>query len=182
MTKKIGFIIGSLRKESWNRKVAMVVKTLFPEDYDVEILEISQLPLYNEDLDQEGSEDENFLAFREKLAEKDGVVFFTPEYNRSVSAAVKNALDVGSRGAKNFWSGKPVAVASASTGQSGAMSGSLTLQQSFSLLNIHPMGQPEVYLANVANYFDENGEMIADTRAFLQTFVDAYVKHMAIFE
>ena len=95
MSKKIGIIVGSLRKDSFNRKAAETFVNLLPEGYEAAFIEIGDLPLYNEDLDVAGSVPESWTRFREELKTVDGVYFFTPEYNRSVPAAIKNALDVG---------------------------------------------------------------------------------------
>lgn len=180
--KKIGLIVGSLRKESWNRKVAQVVKGMFPEGYDVDFIEIGDLPLYNEDFDGTGKEPDSYASFRKQVEESDGFIFFTPEYNRSVPPAIKNAIDVASRPyGHNKWGGKPAAVASASIGASGGMEGNLALRQNFIFTDLIPLQQPEVYLAGVASLFDEKGEMVEDTKGFLQNFVDAFVRHVERF-
>ncbi len=180
--KKIGLIVGSLRKESWNRKVAQVVKGMFPEGYDVDFIKIGDLPLYNEDFEAPGMEPASYAPFRKQVEASDGFIFFTPEYNRSVPPAIKNAIDVASRPyGQSKWGGKPAAVASASIGTSGGMEGNMALRQNFIFTDLIPLQQPEVYLAGVANLFDEDGEMVEDTKAFLQKFVDAFVRHVERF-
>nr|WP_296155060.1 NAD(P)H-dependent oxidoreductase [uncultured Peptoniphilus sp.] len=180
--KKIGLIVGSLRKESWNRKVAQVIKAMFPEGYEANFIEIGDLPLYNEDFEAPGMEPASYAPFREKVEASDGFIFFTPEYNRSVPPAIKNAIDVASRPyGESKWDGKPAAVASASIGTSGGMEGNMALRQNFIFTNIIPLQQPEVYLANVADLFDEKGEMVEETKEFLQSFIDAFVQHVERF-
>src|SRR5689334_2512640 len=104
--KKIGVIVGSLRKESWNRKFALNLMKLAPSSLKIEMIEIGQLPLYNQDPDDQGSPPKEWTAFREKMKTLDGFLFVTPEYNRSVPAPLKNAIDVGSRPyGKSIWGG-----------------------------------------------------------------------------
>ncbi|MDY3118800.1 MAG: NAD(P)H-dependent oxidoreductase [Peptoniphilus sp.] len=179
MTKKIGLIVGSLRKESWNRKVAEKVQGMFPEGYEAEFIEIGDLPLFNEDYEKDKNEPESYARFRKELGEKDGYVFFTPEYNRLCAPAIKNAIDVGSRPyGKNQWGAKPAAVVSASVGASGGMAANLSLRQSLIFVDLIPLQQPEVYLSGVQNYFDKEGNLVEKTKNFLQNFVDAFVAHM----
>lgn len=174
---KIGLIVGSLRKESWNRKVAEVVKGLFPKDVDVDFIDISYVPFYNQDLD--GSEPiEEYERLREDVKQYDGYIFFTPEYNRSVAPALKNAIDVVSVNSKgNYWDNKPVAVFSASIGGFGGMSSNLSIRQAFSYVNLIVLEQPEVFLSKVNELFDEDGNMVENTKEFLQKAVDAYIAH-----
>lgn len=175
---KVGLIVGSLRKESWNRKVAEVVQTLFPEDVEAEFVDISEVPLYNEDLDGEHPI-EAFKKVRKDLRQYDGYLFFTPEYNRSYGPAIKNLIDVGSRDPEgNLWAKKPAAVFSASMGGYGAMAGNHALRQSFVYVDLIPMQQPEVYLSKVQNLFDENGEMVERTVSFLEKAVYALIDHI----
>ncbi|MDD7363805.1 MAG: NAD(P)H-dependent oxidoreductase [Peptoniphilus sp.] len=182
MNKKIGLIVGSLRKGSWNRKVAKVVQGLFPEGYDAEFIEIGDLPLFNEDFERENREPESYGVFRKQIGEADGFIFFTPEYNRSLPPAIKNAVDVGSRPVgKNQWDGKPAAVVSASIGGFGGMEANFALRQNFIYTNMILLQQPEVYLSNVMNLFDDDGNMVQDTKDFLQKFVDAFVEHVERF-
>ena len=178
MTKKIGLIVGSLRKESWNRKVAEKVKAMFPEGYEAEFIEIGDLPLYNEDYEKEKNEPESYGRFRKEVEEKDGYIFFTPEYNRLCAPAIKNAIDVGSRPyGKSKWGTKPAAVVSASVGSSGGMAANFSLRQNLIFVDLIPLQQPEVYLASVHELFDKEGALIKDTEDFLQGFVDAFVTH-----
>lgn len=178
MTKKIGLIVGSLRKESWNRKVAEKVQAMFPAGYEAEFIEIDDLPLYNEDFEKEKNEPQSYARFRKEVEEKDGYIFFTPEYNRLCAPAIKNAIDVASRPyGKSKWGTKPAAVASASVGTSGGMAANFSLRQNLIFVDLIPLQQPEVYLASVHELFDKEGALVKDTEAFLQSFVDAFVTH-----
>ncbi len=174
---KIGVLIGSLRKESFSRKLAENVSALFPVGYEAEIVEIGNLPLYNQDFDDYNNVPAEYTTFRNKIKEIDAVLFITPEYNRSVPAVLKNALDVGSRPyGKSVWDGKPAAVISQSPGNLGAFGANHHLRQSLVVLNMPTVQQPEAYIGNVAALFDENGKINnQDTIQFLRSFVDAFV-------
>ena len=174
---KIGILIGSLRKESFSRKLAENVSALFPEGYETEIVEIGNLPLYNQDFDDYNNVPAEYTTFRNKIKEINAVLFIAPEYNRSVPAVLKNALDVGSRPyGKSVWDGKPAAVISQSPGNLSAFGANHHLRQSLVVLNMSTVQQPEAYIANVATLFDENGKINKqDTIQFLQSFVDAFV-------
>lgn len=174
--KKISVIVGSLRKESWNRKLALALIKLAPSTLHLEITEIGQLPLYNQDPDDEGHPIKEWTAFREKMKTMDGVLFVTPEYNRSMPAVIKNALDVGSRPyGKNIWDGKPAAVISASPGAMGGFGANHHLRQTFVFLNMFCMQQPEAYVAKVDQLFDKNSHIATeDTQKFLRKFMENY--------
>ncbi|MDD5022148.1 MAG: NAD(P)H-dependent oxidoreductase [Endomicrobiaceae bacterium] len=172
--KKIALIVGSLRKDSFNRKVANTLIKLAPSSLNLEILEIGELSLYNEDLDS--NPPAPWTNFRNKLKTFDGVIFLTPEYNRSYTAPIKNALDIGSRPyGQSVWSGKPGAVISVSQGPFGGFGANHHLRQPLVFLNIPVMQQPEAYIGNVASLFDEKGNLINDsTKNFLQKFLEMY--------
>jgi len=174
--KKIGVIVGSLRRESWNRKLALALMKLAPPSLTLEIVEIGQLPLYNQDFDDDGNPPAEWTTFRAKMKNFDGVLFVTPEYNRSVPAPLKNAIDVGSRPyGKNIWSGKPGAVISASPGAIGGFGANQHLRQSFVFLDIPCMQMPEAYMGDVAHLFDANLNIAKeDTREFLRKYMEAY--------
>lgn len=174
---KIGILIGSLRKESFSRKLAENVSALFPEGYETEIVEIGNLPLYNQDFDDYNNVPAEYTTFRNKMKEINAVLFITPEYNRSVPAVLKNALDVGSRPyGKSVWDGKPAAIISQSPGNLSAFGANHHLRQSLVFLNMPTVQQPEAYIGNVAALLDENGKINnQDTIQFLQSFVDAFV-------
>lgn len=160
--KRIAIIVGSLRKESFNRKMAKALIALAPESLNLEIIEIGILPLYDQDL--EDNPPNVWTEFRERLMKFDGVLFVTPEYNRSVPGVLKNAIDVGSRPyGKSVWDGKPGAVMSVSIGAIGGFGANHHLRQSLVFLNVPTMQQPEAYIGNAANLFDESGNLSNDS-------------------
>ncbi|MCD5028183.1 NAD(P)H-dependent oxidoreductase [Enterococcus asini] len=177
MTKKIGFIVGSLRTASYNKKVAHAFAELLPEDFEAVFLEIGNLPLYNEDLDAEGHIPVEWQAFRDQLMPLDGVFFFTPEYNRSVPGALKNALDVGSRPyGQSSWDGKPALVVSVSPGAIGGFGANHHLRQSLVFLNMPTLQQPEAYIGGINNLMDEDGNVQEGTLDYFKTIVGKYVE------
>ena len=176
-TYKVGVFVGSLRKGAFSRQVAAVLKQIAPASLQLEIIEIGGLPLFNPDLD-EGEAPTAWVTFRKAVADVDAVLFVTPEYNRSVPAALKNALDVGSRpyGA-SVWSAKPGAVVSVSPGGIGGFGANHHLRQSLVFLNVPTLQQPEVYLGHVDTLLDASGALIHEQTgvflsAFLRTFSD----------
>ncbi len=172
---RVGVFVGSLRKESWNRKVAQALIALAPAAISAEILEIGQLPHYNQDPDEGPNPPSEWTDFRERVKALDAVLFVTPEYNRSVPAVLKNALDVASRPyGKSAWAGKPGAVISASVGAAGGFGANHHLRQSLVFLDVPCMQQPEAYLGTIAKSFDTQGEPDERTREFLRKFIDAY--------
>ncbi|USW93600.1 NAD(P)H-dependent oxidoreductase [Pseudomonas proteolytica] len=175
----IAVLVGSLRKESINRKVAQALAQLAPANLKLNIVEIGELPLYNEDLDG-ATPPAAYTTFRQQVAAADGVLFVTPEYNRSVPAALKNAIDVGSRPyGQSAWSGKPGAVISVSPGAIGGFGANHHLRQSLVFLNVPCMQQPEAYLGGAGSAFDESGKLSEKTKPFLQAFIDAYGQWVA---
>lgn len=174
---KVGLIVGSLRKDSLNKKVAEVVKGLFPAGVEADFVDIADVPFYNQDLDGENAHPA-YLRVREDLKKYDAYIFFTPEYNRSYAPALKNIIDVGSRDAAgNLWGQKPAAVFSASMGASGGMAGNHALRQAFIYVDLILLQQPEVYLGKVHESFDENGQVVEHTKELLQKAVDGFVAH-----
>lgn len=175
-TKKVGVFIGSLRKGSFSKKVAGALKSLAPESLELEEVDIGDLALFNEDFDDEGNTPAQWKEFREKVKKFDAFLFITPEYNRSVPAVIKNALDVGSRPyGYSVWNGKPGAVVSVSPGALGAFGANHHLRQTLVFLNVPTMPQPEAYIGNASALFNERGELInEDNRKFLKDFIDAF--------
>jgi chromate reductase len=175
--KKIAVIIGSLRKDSLNRKFANEVIALALPLLSLEIVEIGGLGLFNEDLEGNGvSTPAEWTQFREIVAPMDGVLFFTPEYNRSVPAVLKNAIDIGSRpyGA-SIWAGKPAAIISVSPGNLGGFGANHHLRQSIGFLDMPLLQQPEAYIGGAANLLGADGKLNDErTRQFLRLFVDAF--------
>jgi chromate reductase len=176
MARKIAVFVGSLRKASWTRKVAQVLIQLAPGSLQPEIVEIGQLPLYNQDLDDEKRPAAEWTAFRERVKAFEGVLFVTPEYNRSVPGLLKNAIDVGSRPfGQSAWDRKPGAVLSVSPGAVGGFGANHHLRQSLVFLNVPCMAMPEAYVGGIASKFDATGAMTDDgTLGFLRKFMAAF--------
>lgn len=174
MAKKVAVIVGSLRKESLNRKMAKAIVELAPKSLSFEFVDISQLTLYNQDLDDKPPTE--WVTFRDKVRGFDAVLFVTPEYNRSVPGVLKNAIDVGSRPyGKSVWDGKPAAIVTVSPGAIGGFGANHHLRQSMVFLNMPLLQQPEAYIGNATKLFDENGKLInEDTKTFMQKFANAF--------
>lgn len=172
----VAVLVGSLREGSYTRRVARHLAS-YPAPLAWHEIEIGQLPFYNEDRETESPPDQ-WSTFREAVAAADAVLFATPEYNRSVPAALKNALDVGSRPyGKNVWEGKPAAVISVSPGAIGAFGANHHLRQSLVFLDMPVMAQPEAYVGNAARLFDDEGVLgDAGVDDFLRKFVDSFVR------
>jgi chromate reductase len=170
-------LVGSLRRDSLNRKMANALIALNAAPLKFEFAEIGNLPMYNQDLDGE-TPPAAWAAFRRQIKSADGYIFFTPEYNRSVSGALKNAIDVGSRPyGKSSWDGNPAGIISVSPGPFGAFGANHALRQSLVFLNVPAMQQPEAYIGGAANLFDAEGKLINEsTREFLTKFVLAFAK------
>ncbi|MCL2790000.1 MAG: NAD(P)H-dependent oxidoreductase [Desulfobulbus sp.] len=176
MSKKtIGILVGSLRRDSFNRKVAQYLSGLLEEQFDVKFLDIANLAMYNQDLDNESDAPQEWRQFRHEVKALDAVLFATPEYNRSMPAALKNALDVASRPyTDNAWSGKPGAVVSVSPGKTGAFGANHHLRQTATCLNIYLMQQPEAYIGGIASAVDANGVSDKGVQDFLTRFAAAF--------
>lgn len=176
---KVGIVVGSLRKNAFSKRWAQNIETFLPNDYEVEYLEIGNLPLYSEDYD--GNEPQVYLDFRETVERQDAIIFVTPEYNRSVPGVLKNAIDVGSRPyGQNKWNGKPALVASHSISGISGFGANHHLRQSLVFLNMPVLQQPEIYLPQSQNLLDEEGNITQDsTTQFLQSAVDAFVDFAA---
>ncbi|GAB1618548.1 NADPH-dependent FMN reductase [Pseudomonas kermanshahensis] len=169
----VAVVVGSLRKDSYNRKVARALSELAPSSLALKIVEIGDLPLYNEDV--EATAPASWKRFRDEISRSDAVLFVTPEYNRSVPGCLKNAIDVGSRPyGESAWSGKPTAVVSVSPGAIGGFGANHAVRQSLVFLDMPCMQMPEAYLGGAANLFEESGKLNDKTRPFLQGFVDKF--------
>ncbi len=173
---KIAVIVGSLRKESFNLKTAKEMMAMTPDSLSMELLDISGLPWFNEDLEENPPQE--WVALREKIQDADGLLFFTPEYNRSVPGVLKNALDVGSRPyGENSWDGKPAAIVSVSIGAISGFGANHHLRQSLVFVNVPTMAQPEAYIGGAAELFDDNGKLTNDsTKDFLKSYMEAFEK------
>ena len=181
MSKRIAVLVGSLRKESFNLKMAKALFALAPEALTLEIVEIGGLPLYNQDHDDEGKPPEPWTSFRKHVRSCDGFLFVTPEYNRSVPGVLKNALDVGSRPyGQSVWGGKPGAVISVSPGAIGGFGANHHLRQSFVFVDILPMQQPEAYIGGAADLFNADGAIAREpVRQFLVKYMEAFAAWVA---
>ena len=173
--KKIGIVVGSLRKNSFNRSVANYIASILPEGYEADFLDYGQVEIYNQDLDDAPLA--SWTQFREAVKPVDALLFVTPEYNRSIPGGLKNALDVGSRPyGQSVWNAKPGAVVSVSPGAIGGFGANHHLRQVLSFLNIFLLQQPEVYLGHVDSSLDEEGRVVSEnTQKLLKTFTDAFV-------
>jgi|TARA_R100000306_G_C4350483_1_gene129871 chromate reductase len=173
---KIAVIVGSLRKESFNLKTANAMMAMAPESLSMELLDISGLPWFNEDLEENPPKE--WVDLRKEIKAADGLLFFTPEYNRSVPGVLKNAIDVGSRPyGKNSWDGKPAAIVSVSIGAISGFGANHHLRQSLTFVNVPAMAQPEAYLGGAADLFDDKGKLTnASTKDFLKSFMGAFEK------
>jgi chromate reductase len=175
-TFDIAVLVGSLRKESWNRKLAEAVIALAPENLTFRFIEIGDLPFYNEDLETDTPPAE-WTRFREDVKGADGVLFVTPEYNRSVPAALRNALDVGSRPyGSSVWGGKPAGVMTASMGATGGFGANHHLRQSLVFLDMPTMQQPEAYIGTVQNIITEDGGVVDGSKDFLTGYMATFAK------
>jgi len=176
----VAVFVGSLRKDSINRKVANALAELAPSSLKLSIVEIGQLPLYNQDFDEDPPL--AYVEFRARVRAADAVLFATPEYNRSVPGVLKNALDVASRPyGQSAWNGKPGAVISASPSAIGGFGANHHLRQSLVFLNVPAMQQPEAYIGGADKLFDASGKLANDgTRNFLRQFIEAFANWIAI--
>jgi chromate reductase len=172
---RVGVIVGSLRKAAWTRILANNLPALAPASLQLVDIPIGELPFYNEDLET-ATPPQAWTALRSVVAGCDAILFVTPEYNRSIPGALKNALDVGSRPwGKSSWSGKPAGVISATPGALGAMAANLHLRQVLYATNLAAMPYPEAYIPAVPTVFDEGGRLkVEETRAFLTSFLQSF--------
>ena len=171
---QVAVLVGSLRKKSFNRMLAHALSKLAPPSLSLQIVEIGALPFYNDDLEADAPV--TWREVRERMATADAILFVTPEYNRSLPAVLKNAVDVLSRpfGA-SVLSGKPAAIVSASPGAMGGFGASHHLRQSLVCLGVNVMASPEVYIGNVATLFDDDGALThAGTTEFLKRFATTF--------
>lgn len=173
---KIAVFVGSLRKESFNLKTAKAVIAMAPESLEFEIINIGSIPYFNED--REANPPKEWIDLKKQIEAADGVLFFTPEYNRSVPAALKNAIDVASRPyGQNSWNGKPGAIVSVSISSIGAFGANHHLRQSLVFVNVPTMAQPEAYIGNATTLFDDKGNLNNEsTKKFLKNYVMAFEK------
>lgn len=166
---------GSLRKNSYNRAALRIAQHLAPSNAIVEIIELDNIPLYNQDLDTQMPSP--VLEFKEKIAAADAILFATPEYNHSISGVLKNAIDWASRPyGKSSWDSKPVAIMGASSGAVGTARAQEHLRQIFGTLNMHPLNRPELLIARSAEKFDKDGNLTDErTKMRMKELMEALV-------
>jgi chromate reductase, NAD(P)H dehydrogenase (quinone) len=167
-------IVGSLRKASFTLKVANALAKLAPDTLQLNVVTLHDISFFNQDL--EATPPADWVAFREKLQKSNGVLFVTPEYNRSISGVLKNAIDVGSRPyGKSSFIGKPTGIVSNSPGPLGGVSAAKHLQNILPGISGVIMGQPEIYLNGVGDAFDDKGELIKESmKTVMKQYIDAF--------
>lgn len=171
---QIAVVVGSLRKDSSNRKLAGAITRLAPPEFSFREVQIGSLPLYNQDDDT--NQAASVRHMKEEIATAQGVLFVTPEYNRSVPGVLKNAIDHGSRPyGQNVWSGKPAGVLGTSPGASGTAMAQQHLRNILATLDMPTLGQPEAFIHAREGLFDETGNIGEGSRKFLQNWMDHYV-------
>ncbi|MBV8798711.1 MAG: NAD(P)H-dependent oxidoreductase [Alphaproteobacteria bacterium] len=172
--KDVAVLVGSLRKASFNRMTANALIELAPESLKLELVEIRDLPLYNQDDD--AAPPAQSASFKQRIAQAEAAIFVTPEYNRSVPGVLKNAIDIASRPyGQSAWDKKPAAVVTVSPGAIGGFGANHHLRQSLVFLNMPTLQQPEMYIGNCTALFDEQGKLINDsTRKFLAQFLERF--------
>jgi chromate reductase len=176
---KVALLVGSLRKGSFTRQVAKALIELAPDSLECTIVEIGDLPLYNEDLD--GDPPKAWTRFRDEIKRASAVLILTPEYNRSIPGGLKNAMDIGSRPqGKSVFDGLPAGVVSVSPYKMGGFGANHHLRQTLVYLNMPVMQQPEAYVGGAGEMFDANGKpKTKETRDFLAKVIDAFADWVA---
>jgi chromate reductase, NAD(P)H dehydrogenase (quinone) len=171
---QIAVIVGSLRADSFNRQLADAIVKLAPAEFAFKQLVIGNLPLYNQDDD--GQPSSVVLRFKADIAASSGLLFVTPEYNRSVPGVLKNAIDQASRPyGHNVWAGKPAGVIGVSVGAIGTALAQQHLRNVLAYLDVPTLGQPEAFIQAKDDLFDANGQIGAHSKTFMQAWVDQYI-------
>ncbi len=172
---QIAVVVGSLRRDSINRKLAGALVRMAPPEFAFKQLSIGDLPLYNQDDD--ANQAASVKALKNEIASASGLLFVTPEYNRSISGVLKNAIDHASRPyGQNAWAGKPAGVIGASIGAIGSALAQQHLRNILAYLDVPTLGQPEAFIQVKEGFFDADGNIAnADTGKFLQGWMDRYV-------
>jgi chromate reductase, NAD(P)H dehydrogenase (quinone) len=170
----IAVVVGSLRQDSFNRKLANAIVKLAPSEFSFKHLAIGDLPLYNQDND--GNPAESVKRLKADIAASQGLLFVTPEYNRSIPGVLKNAIDHASRPyGQSAWKGKPAGVLGASRGAMGTAMAQQHLRNILAYLDVPTLGQPEAFIQVKDGLFDEAGNIGADSKQFLQDWMEKYV-------
>jgi chromate reductase len=175
-TKKIGVIVGSLRRDSFSLAVAKAAVSVAPQELSLKFIEIGDLPMFNQDFDDDGTTPDSWVRFRNEIKELDGVIFVTPEYNRSFPAVLKNAIDIASRPyGSNAWDGKAGGIISVTPGGLGAFGANHHLRQPMTFLNVFMLQQPEAYISNVADQLNDKGEFADESSLeYLKNYMEAF--------
>lgn len=172
---QVAVIVGSLRKESFNRKLAQAIARMAPEGFSFEEIAIDTLPLYNQDAD--GNEVDAVKRFRAQIAGANALLFLTPEYNRSIPGVLKNALDQGSRPyGHSVWAGKPGAVLGVSVGATGTALAQQHLRNVLAYLDVPLLGQPEMFIQAKDGLFNDDGTIGKASHDFFQAWLHRYVE------
>lgn len=172
---QIAVIVGSLRKDSWNQKLADGIVRLAPSDFAFTQVKISDLPLYNQDDDENPAD--SVKRLKSEISNAHGLLFVTPEYNRSMPGVLKNAIDHASRPyGQSVWGGKPAGVLGASIGSIGTALAQQHLRNVLAYLDVPTMGQPEAFIHAKDDLFDADGGIGPASKQFLQTWMDTYVE------
>lgn len=176
MSYRIAVLIGSLRRESLNRQLARALVELAPAEFEFEYSRIDDLPLYNQDQDSHPAD--SVRRLKAEILASQGLLFVTPEYNRSIPGVLKNAIDHASRPpSQSAWRGKPAGIIGISPGAIGTAMAQQHLRNMLAYLDVPTMGQPEAFIQNKPGLFDANGRIAAlDTRKFLQGWMDRYAQ------
>jgi len=173
----VAVIVGSLRKESFNRQLAEALVKLGPEDAHFDFLRIDDLPLYNQD--EDGQQAGPVLRLKREIKAADGVLFVTPEYNRSVPGVLKNAIDNASRPyGDSAFAGKPAGIVGVSIGAIGTALAQQHLRNILAYLDMPTLGQPEAFLQSGEGLMTPDGEIGPKSRDFLQGWMDHFITHV----
>ena len=179
---QIAVIVGSLRRDSFNRKLASAIVKLAPSEFSFKQVQIGDLPLYNQDDD--ANQAQSVKRLKTEIAAAQGLLFVTAEYNRSIPGVLKNAIDHASRPyGQSAWVGKPAGVLGVSVGAIGAALAQQHLRNVLAYLDVPTLGQPEAFIQAKEGLFDQAGDIGAESRKFLQDWMDCYAawvkKHAA---
>ncbi|MFU2206771.1 NADPH-dependent FMN reductase [Streptococcus pluranimalium] len=178
MVKRIGIIVGSIRQKSYSKSLAKAISRFFPKNTEINMIRIDDLPLFNPDLDQDVSlRPSSYDRFRREVKAQDAIIIISPEYNRTIPAALKNAIEVGSRPMTDIvFNGKPTLIVTQSAGSMGGFGVNHHLRQALVFLNAIALPQPEVYLSDIHKVIDKEGNLLrTDTTTFLQLVVTNFL-------
>jgi chromate reductase, NAD(P)H dehydrogenase (quinone) len=171
---QIAVLVGSLRRDSFNRKLANAIVKLAPPDFSFRHVQFGDLPLYNQD--EDANQASSVIRLKREIKTAQGLLFVTAEYNRSIPGVLKNAIDHASRPyGQSVWVGKPAGVLGVSVGAIGTAMAQQHLRNVLAYLDVPTLGQPEAFIQAKEGLFDQDGNVGADSKKFLQTWMDRYV-------